>query len=568
MFNDAHEFDLPAQEQDQTVDNALRDEPVGAGAADLTNLMTLYLRDVRRFRPLDAQRETILVARMNAGSETARDLLICHHLGLVIAMARRFANRGLELLDLIGEGTLGLLVALERFDPKLGLRLSTYAVWWIRYYLQTAVATQVPIVRPPLRAQRRASRDAWQQWCSIHDITVPGSRADLPPARPQPALVTSVPGRGRRHRRCRRARSLSRAVRGGIMRALRRLPLGTQFGLLLAILIGVIVAAGAVVSRSIVIGRTLNEGRSVAQMVEHIGNWASQYGGLHVRTAGADMLQPGTYLERRMFAVPGDAQSAPRDSALDIATGATRVEAYHWKNPALIQREISDIAAASPSPVKFRITAKSVLNPNNAPSAFEREALDRIAAAFEREQVYGDPAKPAARLEYSKVEGGRLLYARVMMASQSCLRCHGSPQAAPGFLKTNAQFNGGGGFGYEVGKPAGIISVSIPLPRAAQALAESLTAEGWAALAAIGAVSTLLLLFVARHVIAPVNRLRAFADALASAPLGKKFDLPPLHADLRPGQPTANEVHRLAGAIGRLGRSLKYVYAKVAQTHG
>ena len=85
MFNDAHEFDLPAQEQDQTVDNALRDEPVGAGAADLTNLMTLYLRDVRRFRPLDAQRETILVARMNAGSETARDLLICHHLGLVIA---------------------------------------------------------------------------------------------------------------------------------------------------------------------------------------------------------------------------------------------------------------------------------------------------------------------------------------------------------------------------------------------------------------------------------------------------------------------------------------------------
>ena len=121
------------------------------------------------------------MARMNSGCKQARELLLCHHLGLVIAMARRFSNRGLDLLDLISEGNLGLLVALEKFDASLGLRLSTYAVWWIRYYLQTAVATQVPIVRPPLRAQRRASREEWLDWCRTHGTEGPGSEGPRTP---------------------------------------------------------------------------------------------------------------------------------------------------------------------------------------------------------------------------------------------------------------------------------------------------------------------------------------------------------------------------------------------------
>jgi DNA-directed RNA polymerase sigma subunit (sigma70/sigma32) len=117
----------------------------------------MYLRDVRRYQRLDAAHEAALVARLSeevdSGDTSARDELICHHLGLVIAMARKFNHRGLDLLDLIEEGNLGMLVALQKFDPARGLRFSTYAAWWIRYYLQTAIATQVPIVRPPLRAQ-------------------------------------------------------------------------------------------------------------------------------------------------------------------------------------------------------------------------------------------------------------------------------------------------------------------------------------------------------------------------------------------------------------------------------
>ena len=144
MFNDLIQFvpDPPIE--------------IDAGEAVFTNLMTMYLRDVRRYQRLDAAHEAALVARLSeevgSGDTSARDELICHHLGLVIAMARKFNHRGLDLLDLIEEGNLGMLVALQKFDPARGLRFSTYAAWWIRYYLQTAIATQVPIVRPPLRA--------------------------------------------------------------------------------------------------------------------------------------------------------------------------------------------------------------------------------------------------------------------------------------------------------------------------------------------------------------------------------------------------------------------------------
>jgi RNA polymerase sigma factor (sigma-70 family) len=142
--------------------------PAEAGDARLPTLMTLYLREVRRFGRLLPEHELQLLGRLADGDAPAREALICHHLGLVIAMARGFSNRGLDLLDLIEEGNLGMLVALQKFELERGVRFSTYAGWWIRYYLQTAIATQVPIVRPPLRQQQRAARQAWRQWCDSH----------------------------------------------------------------------------------------------------------------------------------------------------------------------------------------------------------------------------------------------------------------------------------------------------------------------------------------------------------------------------------------------------------------
>ncbi|HJV61885.1 MAG TPA: sigma-70 family RNA polymerase sigma factor [Albitalea sp.] len=159
-------------------------EPSGAPQP---NLMTLYLREVRRFGRLQPEDETQLLGQLADGDALAREALICHHLGLVIAMARGFSNRGLDLLDLIEEGNLGMLVALQKFESDRGVRFSTYAGWWIRYYLQTAIATQVPIVRPPLRQQQRAARQAWQWWCDSH-----GDEAPAPPAHDE-RLVSAVP---------------------------------------------------------------------------------------------------------------------------------------------------------------------------------------------------------------------------------------------------------------------------------------------------------------------------------------------------------------------------------------
>jgi Protein of unknown function (DUF3365) len=241
-----------------------------------------------------------------------------------------------------------------------------------------------------------------------------------------------------------------------------------------------IVAAGSAmwtIGQSLMMRQTLNESRTVADMVENIGRWASQYGGMHAKTVGTDAKIPGNFLTRSVYTVnsndAGLLQGA-QVSQYDAEQAAmSRVEAYHWKNPAMIQREVADVVAASGSKAVYRLTARTVLNANNAPDAFEREALDVVAAAAER----GEKTP-----EHWKVQGSTLLYARSVSAQSSCLRCHETPEKAPAFLRTNAQFNGGGGYGYVSGKPAGLISVKVPLTDPWSALVTGAPKEGLAAL--------------------------------------------------------------------------------------
>jgi len=213
-------------------------------------------------------------------------------------------------------------------------------------------------------------------------------------------------------------------------------------------------------------------------MVENIGRWASQYGGVHAKTVGTDAKIPGNFLTRSVYSVStsdgGLLQGALVQQAGAEQAALQRVEAYHWKNPALIQREVADVVAASGSKARFRLTARSVLNVNNVPDAFEKEALDAVQTAAER-----GGAKLA---EYWKVQGGNLFYARPVVAQASCLRCHDKPENAPDFLRTNAQFNGGGGFGYVAGKPAGLISVRVPMSEVGSAVLASAPAQALAAL--------------------------------------------------------------------------------------
>ena len=131
-----------------------------------------------------------------------------------------------------------------------------------------------------------------------------------------------------------------------------------------------------------VVVQSVNESRTVADMVENIGRWASQYGGVHVRTAGTQGGIPGSFLTRAVYAgSDGDAallQGTRTDGGEREALA--RLEAYHWKNPALVQREVADVVAASGSLARFRMTARTVMNKDNAPQPWEIQALDAIAA--------------------------------------------------------------------------------------------------------------------------------------------------------------------------------------------
>jgi RNA polymerase primary sigma factor len=125
-------------------------EAVAETAPSLDPLQ-LYLAAAGR-RPLLTGREEKLLARAaERGDMEARRVLVESNLRLVVATARKYQGRGVPLLDLIQEGTLGLIRAAEKFDWRLGYKFSTYAVWWIRQSIRRALAYQAPGMRAPVR---------------------------------------------------------------------------------------------------------------------------------------------------------------------------------------------------------------------------------------------------------------------------------------------------------------------------------------------------------------------------------------------------------------------------------
>lgn len=110
----------------------------------------LYLREIAQFPLLTVAEEIKLARKIKRGDQEARALMVRSNLRLVVKIARDYSNYGLPLLDLISEGNIGLMKAVERFDPKKGGKLSTYAAWWIKQSIKRALANQSKTIRLPV----------------------------------------------------------------------------------------------------------------------------------------------------------------------------------------------------------------------------------------------------------------------------------------------------------------------------------------------------------------------------------------------------------------------------------
>jgi RNA polymerase nonessential primary-like sigma factor len=117
---------------------------------DQVDVTQIYLNEIGQSSLLNVEDERALTRRVRAGDFAARQKMIEHNLRLVVNIAKHYINRGLALLDLIEEGNLGLIHALEKFEPERGFRFSTYATWWIRQNIERAIMNQSRTIRLPV----------------------------------------------------------------------------------------------------------------------------------------------------------------------------------------------------------------------------------------------------------------------------------------------------------------------------------------------------------------------------------------------------------------------------------
>jgi RNA polymerase nonessential primary-like sigma factor len=123
-------------------------------SGESSDTLTLYLREVRRTALFTAEEEYETAIRARSGDFAARQAMIEHNLRLVVSIAKGYLGRGVPLSDLIEEGNLGLMHAIDKFEPERGFRFSTYATWWIRQSVERAVMNQGRVIRLPVHVVR------------------------------------------------------------------------------------------------------------------------------------------------------------------------------------------------------------------------------------------------------------------------------------------------------------------------------------------------------------------------------------------------------------------------------
>ena len=126
------------------------DESLTAEGIIVDDPVRMYLKEIGKVELLDSDREIVLAEKMANGDEEAKNILVESNLRLVVSIAKRYVGRGMFFLDLIQEGNLGLMKAVEKFDYTKGYKFSTYATWWIRQAITRAIADQARTIRIPV----------------------------------------------------------------------------------------------------------------------------------------------------------------------------------------------------------------------------------------------------------------------------------------------------------------------------------------------------------------------------------------------------------------------------------
>jgi RNA polymerase primary sigma factor len=153
----------PAIDASMNIERATGKRTRGKAARDLrpegtTDGLQLFLKGIGRVRLLSAQEEVDLAKRIERGSFEAKQKMVESNLRLVVSIAKNYRNQGLPFLDLIQEGTIGLVRAAEKFDHRRGFKFSTYATWWIRQAIARSLADKARTIRIPVHIFERLNR--------------------------------------------------------------------------------------------------------------------------------------------------------------------------------------------------------------------------------------------------------------------------------------------------------------------------------------------------------------------------------------------------------------------------
>src|SRR5215211_5633857 len=160
---DTQQLDRFYQELDElqieVLDEAPADEPAAPAANEVsTDALQLFLKDIGRVPLLTAAQEVELAKRIERGDHAAKQAMVEANLRLVVSIAKRYRNQGLPFLDLIQEGTIGLVRAAEKFDWRKGFKFSTYATWWIRQAVARAIADKGRTIRMPVHVVEKLNK--------------------------------------------------------------------------------------------------------------------------------------------------------------------------------------------------------------------------------------------------------------------------------------------------------------------------------------------------------------------------------------------------------------------------